>query len=293
MIRSSRPLSALSLLAVASSIAAAQSPSVPVAQEFEGLHFRSIGPAIMSGRVSDMAIYEANPAIWYVATAHGGVWKTTSNGNLMTPVLQNEGLLSIGDVTISQTNPDLVWVGKGESNNRQSTSWGDGVYKSTDGGRTWQHMGLRESKHIGRILIDPANDETVLVGATGPLFGPGGERGVYRTTDGGRNWTQTLKLDENTGVTDLARSATEPNVVYAATYQRRRTTCCMNGGGLGSGLYKSTDGGVTWNRISGNGWPAGPLGRIGIDTYRKNGNIVYVNVEGEGGGGGRDRKSVV
>jgi photosystem II stability/assembly factor-like uncharacterized protein len=272
------------LTTLVAGVAGAQS-AVPIAQEFDNLHFRSIGPAIMSGRISDFAVYEANPAIFYVATAHGGVWKTTSNGALMSPVLQNEGLLSIGDVTVSQKNPDLVWVGKGEANNRQSTSWGDGVYKSTDGGKTWQMMGLADSKHIGRILIDPANDDIVLVGAGGPLFGPGGDRGVYRTTDGGRTWTNTLKTDENTGVTDLARSATEPNVVYAATYQRRRTTCCMNGGGTGSGLYKSTDGGVSWNRISGNGWPSGPLGRIGIDTYRKNGNIVYVNVEGEGGGG--------
>jgi photosystem II stability/assembly factor-like uncharacterized protein len=269
-----------------SALAGAQT-APPVAQEFESLHFRSIGPAIMSGRVSDFAVYEANPAIFYVATAHGGVWKTTSNGALLTPVLQHDGLLSIGDVTISQRNPDLVWVGKGEANNRQSTSWGDGVYKSTDGGKTWQMMGLANSKHIGRILIDPANDDVVLVGAGGPLFGPGGDRGVYRTTDGGRTWTQTLKTDENTGVTDLARSKTEPNVVYAATYQRRRTTCCMNGGGPGSGLYKSLDGGVTWSRISGNGWPTGPLGRIGIDTYGKNGNTVYVNVEGESQGGGR------
>jgi photosystem II stability/assembly factor-like uncharacterized protein len=261
--------------------------TVPVAQEFASLHFRSIGPAIMSGRISDFAVYEANPAIFYVGTAHGGVWKTTGNGHLMTPVLQNDGLLSIGDVTVSQKNPDLVWVGKGEANNRQSTSWGDGVYKSTDGGKTWQMMGLKDSKHVGRILIDPANDDVVLVAAGGPLFGPGGERGVYRTTDGGRTWARTLQTDENTGVTDLARSFTEPNVVYAATYQRRRTTCCMNGGGTGSGLWKSVDGGATWTRITGNGWPAGPLGRIGIDTYRKNGNVVYVNVEGEGQAGGR------
>ena len=278
---------ALVLTVIAAAVSAAQSSSVPVAQEFERLHFRSIGPAIMSGRISDMAIYEANPAIWYVATAHGGVWKTTSNGHLMSPVLQNEGLLSIGDVTMSQTNPDLVWVGKGESNNRQSTSWGDGVYKSTDGGKTWQFMGLGESKHIGRILIDPANNDIVLVGATGPLFGSGGERGVYKTTNGGRTWNQVLKTDAETGVTDMAMSATDPKTIYAATYQRRRTTCCMNGGGVGSGLWKSIDGGDTWTRITGGGWPAGPLGRIGIDTYRKNGNIVYVTVEGEGGGGGR------
>jgi photosystem II stability/assembly factor-like uncharacterized protein len=278
--------SSVLLAALATGVAGAQS-SVPVAQEFESLHFRSIGPAIMSGRISDFAVFESNPAVFYVGTAHGGVWKTTSNGALMTPVLQHDGLLSIGDVTVSQKNPDLIWVGKGEANNRQSTSWGDGVFKSTDGGKTWQMMGLKDSKHIGRILIDPSSDDVVLVAAGGPLFGPGGDRGVYRTTDGGRTWTNTLKTDENTGVTDLARSATEPNVVFAATYQRRRTTCCMNGGGTGSGLYKSTDGGATWSRISGSGFPGGSLGRIGIDTYRKNGNIVFANVEGESQGGGR------
>ncbi|MEO5567877.1 MAG: hypothetical protein ABIR92_05265, partial [Gemmatimonadaceae bacterium] len=269
-------------------LAGAQSPAVPVASEFERLHFRSIGPAIMSGRISDLAIYEANPAVFYVATAHGGVWKTTSNGHLMSPVLQDQGLLSIGDVTVSQSNPDVVWVGKGEANNRQSTSWGDGVYKSVDGGKTWQFMGLKESKHIGRILIDPTNNDVVLVGAGGPLFGPGGERGVYKTTNGGQTWTQTLRTDAETGVTDMAMSATDPKTIYAATYQRRRTTCCMNGGGPASGLHKSTDGGDTWTRISGGGWPAGNLGRIGIDTYRKNGNTIYVEIEGEGpAGGGR------
>src|SRR4051812_25323958 len=148
----------LTLTAAMASIAHAQSPNVPIAQEFERLHFRSIGPAIMSGRISDFAVYEANPAVFYVGTAHGGVWKTTSGGALMTPVLQDQGLLSIGDVTVSQSNPDLVWVGKGEANNRQSTSWGDGIYKSTDGGKTWTNMGLAESKHIGRIVIDPSNN---------------------------------------------------------------------------------------------------------------------------------------
>src|SRR3954463_10753374 len=136
----------LTFLVASATIAAAQSPAVPVAQEFERLHFRSIGPAIMYGRISDFGVYEANPAIYYVGTAHGGVWKTTSGGALMTPVLQDQGLLSIGDVTVSQSNPDLVWVGKGEANNRQSTSWGDGIYKSTDGGKTWTNMGLAESK---------------------------------------------------------------------------------------------------------------------------------------------------
>src|SRR5688572_8910112 len=197
-------------IALAGLVARLPAQSIPVAQEFERLHFRSIGPATMSGRVADLAVYEANPAVYYVATAHGGVWKTTSNGAMFEPLFQNEGLISTGDVTISQRNPDLVWVGAGESNNRQSTSWGGGVYKSTDGGKTFQHMGLPNSRHINRILIDPANDEAVLAAATGPLFGAGGDRGVYRTADGGRTWKQALQEDDDTGANDLVVSATHP-----------------------------------------------------------------------------------
>src|SRR4029077_21010920 len=159
---------------------------------FESLHFRPIGPASMSGRISDLAVYESNPSIFYVGTAHGGVWKTTNGGTTFEAQFQDQGLMSIGDITVSQSNPDLVWVGTGESNNRQSTSWGDGVYKSTDGGRTWTNMGLKTSRFINRIVIDGRNNDVLLVAATGSLFGPGGERGIYKTTDGGRTWRQTL-----------------------------------------------------------------------------------------------------
>ena len=270
---------------VISSLHAQGAGSAPVAEEFQGLHFRSIGPVTMSGRIADLAVYEAKPSIYYVGTAHGGVWKTVSNGTMFTPLLQDQGLLSIGDVAVSQANPDLVWVGTGEANNRQSTSWGDGIYKSSDGGKTFANMGLRDSKHIARIIIDPTNNDVVIVAAQGPLFGPGGERGVYKTMNGGQSWTQVLKVDDETGATDLAMSATDPKTLYAATYQRRRVACCMNGGGPGSGIWKSIDLGDHWTRLTGNGWPEGSLGRIGIDAYRKNGNIVYANVEGPGGGG--------
>ncbi len=264
----------------------AQSPTpIPVAEEFERLHFRSIGPAVNSGRIADLAVYEANPSIYFVGSAHGGVWKTTSNGFLFTPLLQDKGLLSIGAVAVSQTNPNLVWVGTGEANNRQSTSWGDGIYKSTDGGTTFQHMGLRSSKHINRIVIDPANDNVVLVAAVGPLFGPGGERGVYKTTDGGRTWRVVLKGDEDTGANELVMSHSDPRILFASLYQRRRTACCMNGGGPGSGVWKSIDGGDTWTKVAG-GLPGGPLGRIALDVYRENSNLVYALVEGPGGGRG-------
>jgi len=246
---------------------------------FDTLHFRSIGPASMSGRIADLAVYEADPSIFYVATAHGGVWKTVNNGTTFEPLFEDQGLMSIGDVTVSQSNPDLVWVGTGESNNRQSTSWGDGVYKSTNGGRTWSNMGLRSSRFVGRIVIDPRNNDTVFVAATGSLWGPGGERGVYKTIDGGKTWKQALKVDDDTGASDLVMDPTNHLVLYATTYERRRSACCMNGGGPGSGIWKSTDGGDTWTRLK-SGIPGGALGRIGIDVNRRKPNILYAVIEG-------------
>ena len=274
-------------LAASGSALLGQSQTGPVATEFEDLHFRSIGPATMSGRVPSIAVFEANPAIFYVGTAHGGVWKTTSNGALFEGQFQDNGLISIGAVAVSQINPDLVWAGTGESNNRQSTSWGDGVYKSTDGGRTWRNMGLRDSKHIHKIAIDRQDNNIVFVAATGALFGPGGDRGLYKTTDGGATWKRTLFVDEDTGVNDLVQSVSDRSTLYASTYQRRRSQCCMNGGGPGSGVWKSTDLGETWTRLS-NGLPSGSLGRIGLDVYRRSSNIVYASIEAEGApGGGR------
>jgi photosystem II stability/assembly factor-like uncharacterized protein len=262
-------------------------PSRSAGGPFDKLHFRSIGPATMSGRIADLAVFEANPAIYYVATAHGGVWKTINNGTTFEPQLQDQGLMSFGDVTISQSNPDLVWAGGGESNNRQSTSWGDGVYKSTDGGKTYTNMGLRTSRHIHRIAIDPRHNDTVFVAATGSLWGPGGERGVFKTTDGGKTWKHVLKVDDDTGANDLAMDPSNSQILYASTYQRRRTACCMNGGGPGSGIWKTTDGGETWTRLKA-GIPEGPLGRIGLDVYRRRPNILYASIEGPApAGGGR------
>src|SRR5579864_6020433 len=247
---------------------------------FDSLHFRSIGPASMSGRISDLAVYEPNPSIFYVAAAHGGVWKTTNGGTSFEAQFQDDGLMSIGDVTVSQSNPDLVWVGTGESNNRQSTGWGGGVYKSTNGGKSYTNMGLKSSRYINRIVIDPRNNDVVLVAATGSLWGPGGERGVFKTTDGGRTWKQVLKIDEDTGANDLVMDPVNDQILYASSYQRRRTACCMNGGGPGSGIWKSTDGGETWTRLTGHGLPDGPLGRIGLDVYRRRPTILYALIEG-------------
>ena len=249
------------------------------ASPFDTLHFRPIGPASMSGRITDLAVYEANPALYYVATAHGGVWKTNNNGTTFDAVFQTQGPLSMGAIAISQSNPDLVWVGSGESSNRQSTSWGDGVYKSTDGGKTFTNVGLRTSKMINRIAIDPRDNNVVFVAATGSLWGPGGERGIYKTADGGKTWKQTLKVDDDTGANEVVIDPTNNQIVYATMYQRRRTACCFNGGGPGSGIFKSTDGGETFTKLKG-GVLDGPLGRIAIDVYRKRPNILYALIEG-------------
>ena len=260
-------------------------PAAAPASPLDSLYFRSIGPASMSGRISDVAVFEANPAVFYVGTAHGGVWKTINNGTTFEAQLQDQGPLSVGDVAVSQVNPDLVWAGMGESNNRQSTSWGDGIYKSTDGGKTWAHMGLKTSRHINRVVIDPRDNDTVFVAATGALFGPGGERGVYKTTDAGKTWKQVLKVDDDTGANDLVMDASDNKVLYASMYQRRRTTCCMNGGGPGSGIWKSTDAGETWTRIKG-GVLDQPLGRIALDVYRRRSNVLYALIEGPSAAGG-------
>ena len=222
------------MLTLASHLALAQS-AAPVAQQFEKLHFRSIGPAIMSGRIADLAVYEKNPAIWYVGTAHGGVWKTTSNGATFTPLLQDTACSSIGDVAVSQSNPDIVWVGTGEANNRQTHLVGRRAVQVDRRRQDVRERRARDSKHINRIVIDPSNNDVVLVAAAGSLFGPGGDRGVYKTTDGGKTWKRVLFVDDETGANDLVMSYTDPKTIYASTYQRRRTACCVNGGGPGSG----------------------------------------------------------
>src|SRR5512140_2684414 len=186
-----------------------------VSGPFDSLHFRQIGPASMSGRISDLAVYEADPNIFYVGTAHGGIWKTTNNGTTFEAQFQGQGLMSIGDIAVSQSNPDLVYVGTGEANNRQSTSWGDGVYKSIDGGKTYTNVGLRTSRHINRVVIDPRDNAVVFVAAMGSLWGPGGERGVYKTTDGGKSWKQVLKVDDDTGANELAMDPVNNRILYA------------------------------------------------------------------------------
>jgi len=243
-----------------------------------GLTLRNIGPANMSGRIVDLDVVESDPYTFYIATATGGVWKTTNNGIVFKPVFEREATHSVGDIVIDQQNPETIWVGTGERANRQSSSWGDGVYKSTDGGQSWTNMGLKDSRHIGRIVIHPENSDVVFVAAMGHLWGPNEERGLYKSTDGGETWERKIYVNEITGVVDVAIDPEDPNLMYAATYQRMRKPFGFDGGGPGSGLHKSTDGGETWTEITAD-LPEGDKGRIGISIYRSNPEIVYICVE--------------
>ncbi len=256
------------------------------ADKWKNLEFRELGPAVMGGRIDDFAVVDSNPNVVFVGVASGGVWKTTNNGTTWQPVFDKEGVSTIGDIAIAPSDPSVVWVGTGEPNNRQSSSWGDGAYKSMDGGKTWDRMGLAATHHIGRIVIHPKNPEVVYVAALGHLWGPNPERGVYKTTDGGKTWTQALKINDDTGVSDIAMDPGSPDTLYAAAYQCRRTPFGFNGGGTNSAIYKTTDGGATWKKLS-KGLPyenGGDTGRIGLDIYRKDPNIVYAVVQHEKGG---------
>lgn len=270
----------LLVLALGSVAPAAQQTSAPIsAADLAALRPRNIGPANMSGRFVDLAVVEKDPYTFYAASATGGVFRTTDNGVTFAPVFEREAVHSIGAIAVHQGNPNILWVGTGERANRQSSSWGDGVYKSTDAGRTWANVGLRDSHHIGRIVLHPTNTDVAFVAAMGHLWGANTERGLYRTSDGGRTWTAVLQVNADTGVVDVAMDPSDASILYAATYQRRRTAFGFDGGGPGSGLYKSTDGGTTWRKLTGRGLPDGEYGRIGISIYRKDPRVVYISVE--------------
>ena len=253
-----------------------------------GLELRPIGPALTSGRVVDIAVSPADRSTWFVAVASGGVWKTANAGTTFEPVFDGEGSYSIGCVTIDPKDPLTVWVGSGENNGQRSVSYGDGVYKSVDGGKTWKNMGLKSSEHIGRILFDPRDSSTVYVAAQGPLWNPGGDRGLYKTTDGGATWKAVLTVSENTGVTDVALDPRNPNVLYAAAWQRRRHVWTQIDGGPESALYKSTDADASWRKLEA-GLPKEEMGRIGLAVAPSSPDTVYAVIEaartvGEGGG---------
>lgn len=250
-----------------------------------GLKFRSIGPALTSGRISDFAMHPDNPKTYYVATSSGGVWKTTNAGITYTPIFDSQGSYSIGCVTLDPDNLNVVWIGTGENNNQRSVAYGDGIYKSEDGGRSWKNMGLKESEHIGKIIVHPDNSNIVYVAAIGPLWKEGGDRGVYKTIDGGKNWEAVLTIDEHTGVNDIVMDPRNPEVLYAAAHQRRRHVFTYIGGGPGSGMYKTTDGGKNWEKIN-KGLPSVDLGRIGLAIAPSDPEIIYAIVEAAQGKGG-------
>ncbi len=250
------------------------------------LPWRNIGPAITSGRVVDFAVPEGpRPRVgdrlgefFYVASASGGVWKTTNGGTTWEPIFDHQSTMSVGDIAVAPTNPDIIWVGTGEANNQRSSSWGDGVYKSENGGKSWTNMGLRRSEHIGRIIVHPTNPNIVFVAAAGPLWTSGGDRGLFRTMDGGKTWKNLKNIDANTGFTDVIFDPKDANTIYAASYQRERRPWSFVGGGPGSGLWKSTDGGDSWTKLT-EGLPKGDVGRIGLDVSRSNPNVVYATIE--------------
>ena len=269
---------ALPAKAPAKSAAPAKAESKLNADTFSALTFRSIGPAVTSGRVVDIAVDPTDKRTWYVAAAYGGVWKTTNAGTTFKPVFEDAGSSSIGCVTIAPSNPLIVWVGTGENNSQRSVGWGDGVYRSVDGGRHFSNMGLKASEHIGRIVVHPTNPNIVWVAAQGPLWAPGGDRGVYKTTDGGKTWKQVLKVDEWTGANEVHLDPNDPNTLYATTYQRHRKVWTLVDGGPGSGIYKSTDGGETWTKLT-RGLPGGDMGRIGLTVPSNERNVVLATVE--------------
>jgi photosystem II stability/assembly factor-like uncharacterized protein len=252
--------------------------SVWDAKNFEGLKMRSIGPAFMSGRIADIAIHSEDESTWYVAVGSGGVWKTENAGTTWSPIFDGEAVYSTGAITIDPNNPSIIWLGTGENVGGRHVGYGDGVYRSTDGGKNWKNMGLKESEHISKIIVHPSNSDVVWVAAQGPLWSKGGERGLYKTTDGGETWKRTLGDEEWTGVTDIAIDPRNPDQLYAATWDRHRTIAAYMGGGPGSGLHRSTDGGETWTELK-EGLPTSNMGKIGLAISPQNPDVLYAAIE--------------
>ena len=250
-----------------------------------GLKFRLVGPALTSGRIADIAVHPDNHNVWFVAAASGGVWKTENHGTTFSPVFDDYGSFSIGCVALAPSNPNTVWVGTGENNNQRSVAYGDGVYKSVDAGKSFKNMGLKNSEHIGKIIVHPTDENIIWVAAYGPVWSKGGERGVYKSMDGGETWKRTLEISEHTGVAEIAIDPGNPDILYAAAHQRRRREWTYIGGGPESGMYKSTDGGESWEEIN-SGLPKGDMGRIGIAVSPVDPNSIYAIVEGRQDKGG-------
>ena len=266
--------------------------------QLDQLTFRNIGPSVAGGRIHDIEVLPNDPATVFIASASGGIWKSTNKGTTWKPVFDDQAVSTFGDMAISLSNPDVIYAGSGEQQNRQSTSWGNGIYKSENQGETWRSIGLEKTYHIARVIIHPENPNIVFVAALGNLWNSSKERGVYQTTNGGKNWKKVLYIDDMTGVVDMAMDKNNPNILYAATYQRMRKAWGFNGGGPGSGIYKTTDGGKTWNELTG-GLPPGDKGRIGLAASKTRSNIIYATIEHadssgfyRSGNGGRTWKRV-
>ena len=245
---------------------------------YDGLKFRHLGPALMSGRISDIAIHPNNENIWYVASGSGGAWKTENSGTTWKPIFDNEKSYSIGCITLDPQNSDIVWIGSGENVGGRHVAYGDGIYKSVNGGKNWQNMGLKKSEHISKIIVHPTNQNTIWVASQGPLWSKGGERGIFKSTDGGKSWIQKLGDDEWIGATDLIIDPRDPKILYAATWQRHRTVAGYMGGGPGSNIYKSMDGGDTWKKID-KGLPKSNMGKIGLAISPQNPDVLYAAIE--------------
>ncbi len=251
--------------------------NAPTAETFSALELRAIGPALRSGRISDLAIHPNDRNTWYVAAGSGGVWKTTNFGTTWTPIFDDQSSYSIGAIALDPTNPEVIWVGTGENSSGRHVGFGDGIYKSLDGGKSWNNLGLESSDHIGKIVVHPEDGHTVWVAAEGPLWSAGGDRGLYKTTDGGNTWRRVLAVDDNTGVTDIEYDPRNPDVLYAATYDRRRKVWALLHG-PGSGIHKSIDGGETWTEVT-NGLPKGDMGKIGLAVSPMRPDVIYATIE--------------
>ena len=248
------------------------------AKTFEGLELRSIGPALMSGRIADLAVHPKRQSTWYVAAGSGNLWKTTNAGTTWTPIFDDQGSYSIGCVTIDPRDPEVVWVGTGENVGGRHVGYGDGLYRSRNGGTTWERVGLERSEHIGTILVDPRDSKVLLVACQGPLWSPGGERGLYKTADGGTTWRKVLGGGEYTGVNEVVADPKNPDVLYASTHQRFRNVAALVNGGPESGIHKSVDGGETWRELT-EGLPEEDMGRIGLAVSPQDSRLVYATIE--------------
>ncbi len=265
--------------------AAAEPEALLSAKTLAGLKFRNIGPAYNSGRVSDLAVRPDRPQTFYVAVASGGIWKTVNNGTTFEPTFDSEGSYSIGCLAMDPTNHEVIWAGTGENNSQRSVSFGDGVYRSSDGGQTWTNVGLAESEHIGDIVIDPRDGNVVYVASQGPLWNPGGDRGLYKTTDGGATWERILHISEDTGINEVVMDPRDPDVLYASSYQRRRHIWTLINGGPESGIWKSTDAGATWVELT-SGLPEVDMGKIGLAMSPADPDVIYAIIEAQRDEGG-------